>query len=97
MQTQVSPVLSDRERRALGEVERRTTADDPEFARTLRHGQEQLHTPSGGVDHALLAPMALLVVVLLLMGLLTAAVIAGFAAAGIGWLTAGHPRTEAHG
>lgn len=93
---QVSPVLSDRERHTLGEVERRTTAEDPDFASTLRKGQEQLHTPGDGLDHALFAPMALLVVILLLMGQLTAAVIIGFVAAGVGWLTAGHARTEAH-
>lgn len=89
-------MLSDRERRALGEVERRTTAEDPDFANTLRTGQEQLLTPSDGVDHALFAPLALLVVVLLLIGQLTAAVIIGLVAAAVGWLTAGHPRTEAH-
>jgi DUF3040 family protein len=92
----VSPVLSDRERRALGEVERRTTAEDPDFAHTLREGQQQLCSPSDGVDHALIAPMALLVIVLLLFGQLTAAVITGFIAVGIGWFTVVHARTEAH-
>lgn len=80
-------MLSDRERQALGDVERRTAAEDPAFADVLREGQKHLHTPSGGVEPAVVVPVVLLVVILLLLtGQLTTAVIIGAIAAGVAWI-----------
>jgi hypothetical protein len=88
-------MLSDRERRTLDDVERRLTAEDPDFVRTFRQRQEQLARPGGAIDHPLLVPMMLLVIFLLLAGQLMAALIVGSMAVGIGWLmsTASTTRT----
>lgn len=79
-------MLSDHERRALGDVERRTAAEDPDFVNALRDGQEQLPRPGVAAEHPLLAPLAVVVIILLLMGQLTTAVIVASLAVGIGWL-----------
>jgi hypothetical protein len=84
-------MLSDRERRALGDVERGTAAEDPAFADVLREGQKQLPVASRGTEHALVAPLTVLVIILLLMGQLAAAVITACIALGIGWLTSAYP------
>jgi hypothetical protein len=84
-------VLSDHERKTLGEVERQCMADDPDFTRAFEAGQTRLsrHPHQLGGRLAVVAA-ALLTVFLLVAGSLAGAVVVAAATGLIIWAVRHH-------
>jgi fatty acid desaturase len=75
-------MLNEYERRTLGEVEREIAAADPMFAAMMRDAQQRLERPAVRPHRdAVIALLVLLAVGLLLLGSLSALVVAALAGA----------------
>ena len=75
-------MLDKDEREALSEIERRTSAADPDLAALLRSGRSRVRRRC---QRAVLALLALLVVVLLGLGLPACAFVVAGTGAGLWW------------
>jgi hypothetical protein len=80
-------VLSDREREALREVERRLLIEDPEFARSFKARAQRLPHPAGGFGIKIFLIAGLLTSALVLVAGSIGGAVAFATATGLIWLT----------